>query len=1086
MLLPYAQSYVAIAAEFPLLDARNLANQKMKSERDEYFAGSQLQKVKDRLATESAAASQSKQRRKVYWKRIEQATVKRREAENATMKAINDAERKAALRLNKTWQHPIEIDNAQKAAALAKAKKRFAQGKSGPSLPKLPSKQKLECPRKPSSPSAPELPPRSSLPDDTQESINAKRPKLPSEQELECSREPSSTSAPELPPRPSLPDDTQKSIDAKRPKQSSEQELECPREPYLMSAPELPPRPSLPKNAKENIDAVSESAAAAAAAAAEAAAKERQELKDRHIKALKKTQQDATAEAAAAATSANAERAAQLDDQCKHREASHAEALHKQAMQHANEAARLGAEKQTLEERLGEARDAALAEAAQDAAAQVEAAEDAAAVAEIAATEQAAEHTAALAALDEAHALAVAKLETDAAARKARLLRDAREAGVAAAQEAASAAEARAAQVAAGGKQASSARSGAAKDAATRGPTSSAQPQPNHSATPPSRSASLIASVLTRAKAWLGGPRRCTLAENAHGGAPSASETDVELDHSAQQQQQQQQQQQEEEEEHPGSSENAMAVGCSFPAATDYESKKISLRVDRDDDLSDVAVQYSSSLIDTPTKKARQEEVNEQYRRDLLQLRSLRSLRESSRQPELYARLPESRQVTPSRGESGMAPSSSLSSSVSSLFSSPSPSLYLYIRAQEGPRELSARRSVTISSTGVTFSKAVEHLVDERDWERLRHLPLVITAFMRADEKKAESLSVHPHDTVEGAMAMGYVFVAAMFTSPNSADTKTEKSMVDVLRDAERQRSQFVHLPSLYTRGEGKALNYPEALFNEIVEGFKKDNVGVAASEVGQLRQLVLALRDAIQGGAVVTKAFAGFESKRSGLGVNRVCLDARKLETVASSLQIAVAVPFFLKRKEWQQLVEKVNEFVGALTAKYKSMDDHAATEAGRKAQLRDALTGTLTAETVKAGPAAAKYSALAVKLAAAGDYTPVAVEPADIDTWDPPKSAAEENASTCRTRHKQFRNDVKFPSFDFKRFLYIPGGPKNALLFLWKLPSVEERSETKEARAMAALSKVITNFFSFDSLPMRRPITFSIHRSYPPTKRA
>lgn len=99
-----------------------------------------------------------------------------------------------------------------------------------------------------------------------------------------------------------------------------------------------------------------------------------------------------------------------------------------------------------------------------------------------------------------------------------------------------------------------------------------------------------------------------------------------------------------------------------------------------------------------------------------------------------------------------------------------------------------------------------------------------------------------------------------------------------------------------------------------------------------------------------------------------------------------------------------------------------------------------------------------LEAQLAALDDYHYIEVTADEIDSYT--KQPPAEADSTARGRRHHFRQGLCFDLFAVKRYVYVPGSSKSALLFLWKLPAVGERSETNDARVQLQIHSVLPQY--------------------------
>ena len=110
------------------------------------------------------------------------------------------------------------------------------------------------------------------------------------------------------------------------------------------------------------------------------------------------------------------------------------------------------------------------------------------------------------------------------------------------------------------------------------------------------------------------------------------------------------------------------------------------------------------------------------------------------------------------------------------------------------------------------------------------------------------SISLPIGTKVGPVVSQGFTYIRATFTMPRSPTPTKGPCAFDEMMKGSKKLSQAAHLPNKYaSSASSKELQYPQRLFNELVDGFAKAEVGVEARDVPHLRTLILALRDALQ-----------------------------------------------------------------------------------------------------------------------------------------------------------------------------------------------------------------------------------------------
>ncbi|KAJ1444486.1 hypothetical protein M885DRAFT_552821 [Pelagophyceae sp. CCMP2097] len=141
-----------------------------------------------------------------------------------------------------------------------------------------------------------------------------------------------------------------------------------------------------------------------------------------------------------------------------------------------------------------------------------------------------------------------------------------------------------------------------------------------------------------------------------------------------------------------------------------------------------------------------------------------------------------------------------------------------------------------------------------------------------------------------GANAISNInkYIRVTFQSPAPPPPAARRNGADVLMQASRERG---YVPVLFEPQIGQELQYPEKLFNDIVDQQVAFRVGVRRDEIMVLANLNKALRDAIiscegQKDMVLPETLGRFPSQRTWGNKSRARADARLYERRAGTLQ--------------------------------------------------------------------------------------------------------------------------------------------------------------------------------------------------------
>ena len=282
--------------------------------------------------------------------------------------------------------------------------------------------------------------------------------------------------------------------------------------------------------------------------------------------------------------------------------------------------------------------------------------------------------------------------------------------------------------------------------------------------------------------------------------------------------------------------------------------------------------------------------------------------------------------------------------------------LGIFVRVREDVRELVPRtsKSVPRGSTCVDVAVAVvtgHHGAEE--WNRVKAFPATALAFMSADEPPTRAINVPMGGVLDAAVDASHRFIRITFSKPRAnADSTPRASMETVSisapsdccrrfshysrvccaappRQELMQASSAKSIPPKYV-ATTKQLQFPEALFNGLVDDLIASKLAVRVDEVESLRIILLRLRDALQCLCGREKDFgtlpvrfkhycgaARYHSKPSGR------LDMNRVEDLASQLDTSRAVAAFALTKRWAGYMADVNEIVALMTVKAKKMRD-------------------------------------------------------------------------------------------------------------------------------------------------------------------
>ncbi|KAJ1446414.1 hypothetical protein M885DRAFT_591824 [Pelagophyceae sp. CCMP2097] len=477
----------------------------------------------------------------------------------------------------------------------------------------------------------------------------------------------------------------------------------------------------------------------------------------------------------------------------------------------------------------------------------------------------------------------------------------------------------------------------------------------------------------------------------------------------------------------------------------EYRARRTTARLNRDEDLGDARAVRNAGDIDSPEKKARIEAIYSQFAAfDAVLLSRRFEAGGDAVTPGNAA--PRADVPTATRGDVPLLEQT------------------VYVRVKEGRQVLAPRIGIAAGQTTTYLDlarDAVLHYLRPEDWARVAARPMIVETFSDFHETEASKVEM----TI-GANAISNInkYIRVTVQSPAPAPA-ARRNGAGVLMQASRERG---YVPVLFEPLEGKELQYPEKLFNDIVDQHVAFCVGVRRDEIIVLTNLNKALRDAIiscegQKDMVLPETFGHFPSQRTWGNKSRARADARLYERRAGTLQNLAGAPCFAPAA-WASIIGDVHKLVDVLTSKFTTMDRDARLAATRRTSIRELVNGRLDVVTIEQteGGTLACYREPEARIYALDDYQFLVVSTNDVDEYSTKPGVQPEAPESARKRRSRFRDGLAFHHFAVKRFFYVPGGPESGLLILWKLLIADERSETEDAAVQLRVRDMLPVFHS------------------------
>jgi len=199
----------------------------------------------------------------------------------------------------------------------------------------------------------------------------------------------------------------------------------------------------------------------------------------------------------------------------------------------------------------------------------------------------------------------------------------------------------------------------------------------------------------------------------------------------------------------------------------------------------------------------------------------------------------------------------------------------VYVRVKEGRQVLASRIGIAAGQTTTYLDlarDAVLHYLRPEDWARVAARPMIVETFSDFHETEPSKVEMPI-----GANAISNInkYIRVTVQSPAPPPAAARRNGADVLMQASRERG---YVPVLFKPQMGQELQYPEKLFNDIVDQQVAFRVGVRRDEIMVLANLNKALRDAIiscegQKDMVLPETFGHFPSQRTWGNKSRLSL---------------------------------------------------------------------------------------------------------------------------------------------------------------------------------------------------------------------
>jgi hypothetical protein len=276
--------------------------------------------------------------------------------------------------------------------------------------------------------------------------------------------------------------------------------------------------------------------------------------------------------------------------------------------------------------------------------------------------------------------------------------------------------------------------------------------------------------------------------------------------------------------------------------------------------------------------------------------------------------------------------------------------LLMHVRVREGKKEIAPRCGIqaTSETTYLELTKlAVLCYMSLQDWERLELLPMIVETFSDHTETERSKTTM----PIAACAAVNINRFVCVTIASARAPVVVRRTIAAALMSADKATG-FV--PQKYEQVQNKELQYPEKLFNEMVEQLTRLDLGVQRSNIDALANFLKALRDAIiscEGTDMAVPAtFGNYASRRASGHTSRARADAMLYERRAGALQNLARLPCIASCERWSSFITDVNALVAVLTVKFTKMNRLTQVQKTRHAATRPFATGLAKVETVEA----------------------------------------------------------------------------------------------------------------------------------------
>lgn len=341
-----------------------------------------------------------------------------------------------------------------------------------------------------------------------------------------------------------------------------------------------------------------------------------------------------------------------------------------------------------------------------------------------------------------------------------------------------------------------------------------------------------------------------------------------------------------------------------------------------------------------------------------------------------------------------------------------------------------------------------ERLLDDIK-TKLTTLSTNISLYFGPDENHQFKLWADSSETCNGVLSSGKHYIEYSFP----AFQKKIVSSSDVFKRLMGSQNKL----HLSPRKDDTKQEFPTLfLYNHLIDGYEKEEIGVVLVDLPGLETLTLAVRNLLQSlhGRVKSKHLP--ERFRHGLKQDedkRLCTSSKAMVEKVKLLSHSTSVSLFLVQKSWgnfhddiillQEIAQK------AIQRNQENTQLVLSNQKQEERYVEEKFRNVSTIEPIS-NPASC-YDSLTTTLLKLGDYKELLITSDLIDKWRP-STIQDESLELARQRQGRFRRQMVL-LVAVRLFKLDAGGSRELIFVIWKVPlDPDNCCETTDAQLLSS----------------------------------